>query len=240
MNDLEHFFQSNAGRLIQKWGHYFDIYDRHLAKFRGTEVHVVEFGVFQGGSLRMWKDYFGASAKIYGVDINPHCKVFEEEGVQIFIGDQQDREFLKVLKANIPRIDVLIDDGGHTMRQQINTYEELFPFVGPHGVYLCEDLHTSYWAEYGGGVRKQDTFIEYSKRLIDGLNAWHSRDQRKLAVNEFTRSTHSMHFYDSVLVIEKKPISEPVNLRTGVSEIPNYEPTASFLERLRRFVRRLF
>lgn len=240
MNDLEHFFQSNTGRLIQKWSHYFEIYDRHLARFRGTEVHIVEFGVFQGGSLRMWKDYFGPQAKIYGVDINPLCKAFEEDGVRIFIGDQQDREFLRSLKAMIPQIDILIDDGGHTMRQQISTYEELFPSVSPNGVYLCEDLHTSYWTEYGGGFRRAGTFIEYSKRLVDRLNAWHSRDKRRLAVNEFTRSARSMHYYDSVLVIEKQPIKEPVNLRTGFSEIPNYEPQASFLERLHRFARRRF
>ena len=57
--------------------------------FRDTEVNIVEFGISQGGSLQMWKDYFGPKANIYGVDINPHCKSLEEEQVQIFIGDQK-------------------------------------------------------------------------------------------------------------------------------------------------------
>src|SRR5437016_6128611 len=103
MNDLEKYFQANTGRLIHKLNHYFEIYDRHFAKFRGTEVHVVEFGVSQGGSLQMWKEYFGPKCRIYGVDINPHCKTMEEDRVQVFIGDQEDRAFLKSLAASIPR-----------------------------------------------------------------------------------------------------------------------------------------
>ena len=86
MNDLERYFRENTGRLIQKWHHYFEIYDRHLARFRGTEVHVLEFGVAQGGSMQMWKHYFGPRCRIYGVDKNPACKAVEEERVEVFIG----------------------------------------------------------------------------------------------------------------------------------------------------------
>ena len=53
MNDLEKYFAKNTGRLIHKWKHYFEIYDRHFSRFRGSNVHVVEFGVSHGGSLRM-------------------------------------------------------------------------------------------------------------------------------------------------------------------------------------------
>jgi hypothetical protein len=71
MNDLEKYFLGNTGKLIDKWKHYFDVYDRHFSRYRGTDVHFVEFGVSQGGSLQMWKNYFGPKARIYGVDINP-------------------------------------------------------------------------------------------------------------------------------------------------------------------------
>ena len=167
MNDLEDFFSKHEGPLLHKWLHYFEIYERHFAKFRGQPIHIVEFGVSQGGSLEMWRHYFGPLVQIYGVDINPHCKQFEGPGTQIFIGDQQDRNFLRSLARTIPTIDILIDDGGHTMQQQIATYEELFPQVSSHGVYLIEDLHTSYWKSFGGGYRKRRTFIEYSKDFID-------------------------------------------------------------------------
>ncbi|MBK6542804.1 MAG: hypothetical protein IPG10_16290 [Flavobacteriales bacterium] len=74
MNDLERYFHSNQGRLIHKWMHFFDVYDRHFARYRGKEVVILEIGVFQGGSLQMWKNYFGDKARIYGIDINPGAR----------------------------------------------------------------------------------------------------------------------------------------------------------------------
>jgi len=220
MNDLEKYFTGNTGRLIHKWTHYFDIYDRHFARFRGTDVHVVEFGVSHGGSLQMWKRYFGPDARIFGIDINPHCSAVKEEQVEIIIGDQADREFLRSLAGKIPRIDILIDDGGHTMGQQIHTYEELFPHIDRNGVYLSEDLHTSYWPRWGGGHKKDGTFIEYSKDFIDYLHGWHSLEKGQLDVSEFTKSVDSLHYYDSVLVIEKRPIEKPFHLKTGTPAVP--------------------
>jgi 23S rRNA U2552 (ribose-2'-O)-methylase RlmE/FtsJ len=222
MNDLEKYFIANTGRLIHKWKHYFEIYDRHFSRFRDTDVHVVEIGVSQGGSLQMWKEYFGPNCKIFGVDINSHCKTLEEDQIEIYIGDQEDRTFLKTLAKNIPRIDILIDDGGHTMKQQINTFEELFTHIDKNGVYLVEDLHTSYWPDWGGGYRRRGTFIEYSKHFIDYINAWHSKKMRRLSVTEFTKSVHSLHYYDSVLVIEKRVIEKPYHLKTGTTTIPDY------------------
>ena len=110
------------------------------------------------------------------------------------------------------------------MRQQINTFEELFPTMAPNGVYLCEDLHTSYWREFGGGYRRPGTFIEYSKGFIDNLNAWHSREPTSLAVSPFTRSAHSVHFYDSIVVIERRPIEAPSHHRIGNASVPDYVP----------------
>ena len=238
MNVLEKYFYENTGRLIHKWKHYFEIYDRHFARYRGKEVHIVEFGVSQGGSLEMWKNYFGPRAKIYGVDINAYCKQFEDDQVNIYIGDQEDRHFLQSLARTIPRIDILIDDGGHTMKQQISTFEELFPYIDKDGVYLCEDLHTSYWPKWGGGVRKRGTFIEYSKNFIDWINAWHSRQPKKLSVSEFTRSVGSLHYYDSVLVIEKTPIDKPTHLKTGSASIPDYKPPKNLYKRLKHWAKR--
>ncbi|MBK9538639.1 MAG: class I SAM-dependent methyltransferase [Flavobacteriales bacterium] len=220
MNDLERYFHSNQGRLIHKWMHFFDVYDRHFARYRGKEVVILEIGVFQGGSLQMWKNYFGDKARIYGIDINPRCKELEEDRIKIFTGSQSDRAFLRKVKSELPPIDILIDDGGHTMRQQIVSFEELYDAVKPDGVYLCEDLHTSYWLQYGGGDRRPGTFIEYSKRLIDKLNAWHS-EERSLQVDGFTRSAASIHFYDSIAVIEKQPRSAPEHRKTGTPSFPD-------------------
>lgn len=239
MNDLRAFFDRHDGRLLHKWHHYFDIYEHHFARFRGQAACVVEFGVSQGGSLQMWRDYFGPRATIYGVDINPNCKQFEEPGIHVVIGDQEDRAFLRTLVQSLPPIDILIDDGGHTMRQQIHTFEELFPAVQPNGVYLVEDLHTSYWARWGGGYKRAGTFIELSKTFIDRINAWHSQEPARLSPDAFTRSVRGLHFYDSVLVIEKQPVSAPTHERRGTALFPDYQPRparglSGRLDRLRR------
>ena len=233
LNDLEICFYENPGNEINKWTHYFEIYDRYFSRYRGTDVHVVEFGVSQGGSLQMWKNYFGDKAKIYGIDINPLCKQLEEDQIEIFIGDQEDRKFLKSLGEAIPRIDILIDDGGHTMNQQINTFEEMFPYIDKNGVYLCEDLVTSYWQKHGGGYKKSGTYIEYSKNFIDYINAWHSKEPMRLRVSDFTRSVHALHYYDAMLVIEKRPKEKPQHLTTGEPRIPIYKTPKSFSKRLR-------
>lgn len=220
MNDLERYFRRNPGRLIHKCVHYFDIYDRYFSRYRGKDVVLLEIGVSHGGSLQMWREYFGDGARIFGLDVNPECKQAEGDNVRIFIGSQSDRGFLRDVRAQIPPIDILIDDGGHTMEQQINTFEELYPHVQPNGVYLCEDVHSSYLAPFGGGYGKDGTFIQYTKALVDRLHAWYSTEPERFAVDQFTRSTYALHFYDSIVVVEKRPIEEPRQSMTGKPSFP--------------------
>jgi hypothetical protein len=214
-NPLRQYFRANDGRLIHKWVHYFDIYHRHFEPFRNKPVTIVEFGVSHGGSLQMWKDYFGPQARIIGVDINPKCAALAEPQIEIVIGDQEDREFLRSLAARAGDIDVLIEDGGHTMTQQIATFEELWPNIVDGGVFLMEDLHTSYWPSYGGGLRREGTFIEYAKKLIDQQHAWHARGDADFTVDEYTRTIRGMHVYDSIIVFDKARVPKPRTRKTG-------------------------
>lgn len=207
-NPLKEFFYNKHHKTSLKWNHYFDIYHRHFKRFINTDCVILEIGVHKGGSLQMWKNYFGSKAKIYGIDLDPSVKKNEEDNIQVIIGDQADKTFLKELKSTIPQIDILIDDGGHQMEQQINTFEVLFDHIKENGIYLCEDTHTSYWKEYGGGLNNPDSFIEYSKKIIDNLNAWHLRDS-ELVLSELTRNVNSLHYYDSVFVVEKSLRQRP-------------------------------
>jgi hypothetical protein len=163
----------------------------------------------------MWKEYFGPEATIVGVDINPGCKKYEEPGIEIVIGDQADPKFLQALSKQYPKFAVVIDDGGHRMEQQVTALEELYLSMRDDGVYLCEDTHTSYMPAFGGGHLKADTFIEYSKKLVDQLNAFHVKKSDSLAPNYFTQATDSIHFYDSVVVIEKKFRAKPDQIVYG-------------------------
>ena len=219
MNDLEAYFDANDASLINKWQHYFEIYDRHLSRYRGQEVNLLEIGVRHGGSLQMWKSYLGEQARIYGVDIHPRSKELAEEQIEIIIGDQEDKDFLKSLVETLPQIDVLIDDGGHTMPQQNNTFEVMFPKIAEDGIYVCEDTHTSFSKTFGGGFRKPGTYLENSKGLVDDLHAFHKRGKNPdFQITDYTRSVGSVHFYDCMVLIEKERRTKPEMVYNGVPQ----------------------
>ena len=166
---------------------------------------ILEIGVYRGGSLEMWNYYFDNKCTIYGIDINPECtnikNILNNDNINIIIGNSEDKNFLQ----DKPKFDIIIDDGGHTMNQQIIAYEELYNYMSDNGVYLCEDLHTSYWNEFGGGLNNPNSFIEYSKKFIDMINSYHIRENitDKDSYEKFRKTTESITYYDSVIVLEK-------------------------------------
>jgi len=211
LNDLEKFFGQKEHLPIHKCLNYFEVYDTFFSKYRGKQVVMVEIGVSEGGSLQMWKEYFGPQARIIGIDINPKCKALEEFGIEVFIGDQEDRSFWREFKTKVPHIDILLDDGGHTANQQNITFQEMFAHIADDGVYMCEDLHTSYWEDYNGGYLREGTFVEFSKKLIDSINAWHSETNR-LQPDVYTKSIKGIHFYDGIVVFEKSKREKPYDI----------------------------
>jgi hypothetical protein len=200
MNLLEYFLSNQDRNLIHKPVSYFPVYERHFAKYRNTKVKVLEIGVSQGGSLKMWKEYFGEQSQIIGLDINPLCVKFAEPGIKIYIGDQESTEFLQSVISSEGNFDIVIDDGGHFMNQQITSFNELFRYINSGGVYLCEDTGTSYRVVYRGGYKLPGTFIEFCKGKIDELNA---NDSDEMSETYFTRNSTGIHFYDSMIVIDK-------------------------------------
>lgn len=217
-NPLSDYFINNRNGDIHKYHHYFPIYHKHFSRFRGSPVNVLEIGVAQGGSLKMWKEYFGKEANIYGLDIDPEAKKYEnkEEGIHICIGDQGDRDFMERLMETLPEITVLIDDGGHTTLQQTTTFLACYDKLADDGVYLCEDLHTNYWSPF---IDTKETFVEYIIGHIHALNYWfdekhdHSQWAEKtppsMKIPKFTNITHGISFYNSVIVLEKERIVAP-------------------------------
>lgn len=215
MNSTRNIFESHTGNLIHKWDHYFEIYDRYFNKYIEKDVVVLEIGVSQGGSIELWKKYFGKKLRYYGIDINPKCKQFEDENISIFIGSQEDPVFLEKLKKELPDLDILIDDGGHTMKQQIITFEILYDKIKNNGIYLCEDNHTSYWYSFGGGMKRKSSYIEYIKNLIDVMHLWHAGKNTFIKKHHYKEKIYSIHIYDSIVVIEKRKISSPFDIKAG-------------------------
>jgi hypothetical protein len=209
---LHRYFLNNPGKRLHKWMHYFDIYERHFQRFRGKSAVVLEIGVMGGGSMEMWREYFGPGCKIIGLDLNPACKAHEADDIEIFIGSQDDAPVLDAVLGKYPQIDIAIDDGSHLSPHQIASFELLYHGISPRGVYLVEDTHTNYWPDLGyeGGLKKPGTFIEFCKNKVDEIGAATSRGA--LEPTPFTMSTDSITFYDSVVVFEKR--------RQGVRQAP--------------------
>lgn len=198
---LFHQFLTNEMRVIHKAKNYFPVYERHFQKFVNQSVTFIEIGVGSGGSLQMWKQYFGPYAQIVGLDINPQCAELEEDQIAVRIGSQSDPVFLESIVREFGVPDVVLDDGSHVMQDMRQTFLFLYPRLAPAGVYMIEDLQTAYWDEFGGGLRRPESFIEYSKGLIDELNADHARGA--VSPSQFTRTCLSMHYYDGALVFER-------------------------------------
>ncbi len=176
----------------------------------------------------MWKRYFGPHARIIGIDINPECKGFEEDQIEVRIGDQSDEKFLQSVIDEFGAPEIVLDDGSHMMSHITATFQFLYPRMTKNGIYLVEDLHSAYWDEFEGGLRKPSTFVELSKNLIDELNADHTRNA--LPPTDFTKTTLSMHFYDSVIVFERGVHTKKLALEMGTPPAP--EPEPSLLDRL--------
>ncbi|MEM6825578.1 MAG: class I SAM-dependent methyltransferase [Pseudomonadota bacterium] len=201
--ELHRYFLSNGDRRLHKWLHYFDIYERHFARFRAGPIRMLEIGVHGGGSLRMWRDYFHPESQIVGIDIDPDCAVHASGGIAVHIGSQDDPEFLRDVVETYGGFDIILDDGSHVNSHVIKTFETLYEHVSRTGAYLVEDMHTSYWPKYGGGLCREGSFIEFAKAKIDELNAPHVGGS--FEVTPFTRATDSITFYDSVVVFERRP-----------------------------------
>ena len=210
---LHSYFLNNGDKKIDKWIHYFDMYERHLARFRYKSPVMIEIGVFGGGSLKMWKDYFGEGSRIIGIDINPLCKQYEEDGIEIFIGSQDDPNVINQIFEKYPNIDIVLDDGSHMMNHMITSFTLMYNKINPNGVYIVEDTHTSYWDGYGGGLRREGSFMEFVKHKLDEINAQYT--QGELPMSNFTISTDYIACYDSVVVFERRPQGKRQHLITG-------------------------
>ena len=131
-NLLSYFNKSKY--LSVKWKNYFPIYENIFKTFRDKEIIFVEIGVFSGGSLFMWRNYFGPNARIIGVDLNPRAKDFEKYGFEIFIGDQTNEIFWQDFFKKVGEVDIILDDGGHTNYQQIKTTTSCIPNIKDNGI----------------------------------------------------------------------------------------------------------
>ncbi|MDQ0373232.1 class I SAM-dependent methyltransferase [Cellulomonas humilata] len=203
-NPLFAYFLANrsGGGVLHKWPHYFPVYHRHLERYRGRPVRVLEIGVYRGGGLTMWQKYFGPDAVIVGADIDDAAVRATKGRFVVELGDQADPAFLRGLHETYGPFDVVIDDGGHTMQQQIVTAETLFPLLKDDGLLIVEDTHTSYWPSFGGGLGEPGAFLTWARDRVDDLHSQHHQSLDRSSV--WARELGGVHFYDSVVVFDRE------------------------------------
>jgi len=189
---------------------YFQVYEEIFSKYVGKEITFVEVGVLHGGSLFMWKEYFGEKARIIGIDLNSKAKELEKHGFEIYIGSQSDKSFWNNFFNKVGKIDVLLDDGGHSNVQQIITLNQAINNINDNGLVVTEDVHTSYLKKFGNPSKY--SFVNYSKSLVDVVNSRFPGTQIKKN-NNFSNKIYSVSFYESITVINvnsKKSINATV------------------------------
>jgi SAM-dependent methyltransferase len=228
--DLAELFYHHHGNKTSKWTHYLEVYQRYFAAYRDKACRILEIGVQNGGSLQLYQKYFTQAECIVGIDVDSQCKQVQDGDIVVEIGSQADIGFLNSVCDKYGPFDIVIDDGSHIFSHQRITFETVFPRMANVGVYIAEDLHTSYAPSFGGGVDKVDSFITYCKSLIDQLNAAFFPDpvNRKpwLAEHLF-----GVSFFDSMVVVERRPKIDPYSVTVGEIghvQTPEHQDVAYF------------
>lgn len=200
-------FGTDKSKHVYKNMSYLDFYERHFKEIKDDVKCFVEIGVLDGNSLKVWSNYF-PNATIYGIDINPNCKIYEEGNIKIIIGDQNDDNFLLELKNTIPEIDILIDDGSHITLHQIKTFDFLYEKVKKGGFYVIEDLRNSYEEFFNHhDVRKIWPGMVYNNPNDDlknhrkDLNEWIEKKIKQLDFHQETKLI-SIHHYPMIIIFE--------------------------------------
>jgi hypothetical protein len=193
------------------------VYESILPVYRDKEIVLVEIGIFQGGSLFMWREYFGPKARIIGIDANPGATELREHGFEIHIGNQAEPAFWKRFFDEVGSIDILIDDGGHWNEQQIKTVAYCADHIRDGGVLIVEDTQTSYYDWMGNPSRY--SFIEYTKFLADVINARNTQITTPAAAPLRRQALggliYSIRIFNSVVCFEidrtKSYMSKPIS-----------------------------
>ena len=181
-----------------KWPHGFlSIYEQYFELVRNAQISLLEIGIAEGNSLRMWREYF-TKATITGID--KHIQETFIDGCDQIQGD--------ATKGVEGSFDIIIDDGSHIAQEQLESFESLLPNLNPGGWYVIEDLFTLY----------DKTWNPSAKNIIELIN---SRMKNILIGGD---AIQEVHFYgrndiNGILFLRKRyeefriqPLSEFQNL----------------------------
>lgn len=226
-NEFETLFYRHDGNRMTKWHHYLALYQRYFAPFRaragktGKPVRFLEIGVWRGGSLGLWRRFFGPDAIIFGIDIDEKCRERADGQGEVRIGSQADADFLGRVVDEMGGVDIVLDDASHRGEDQIASFRALYPRLSRVGTYACEDLVSAYHPHYGGGFRAEGSFIEFAKSLQDDMHGWYTEEIVPVAPEaDIARTTTGIHVHDGIVFIEKRPKPDRFKVFVGGPKRP--------------------
>ncbi|WP_303290724.1 glycosyltransferase [Marinobacter sp. SS5-14b] len=224
MKTLREFYQEHQGKVSDKWSLYLDEYDRIFQPYRDRPVRLLEIGIQNGGSLEIWSQYFDQAMSLVGCDINEKCKAlkYDDERVSVIVENANTDSAEQAILTESSTFDIIIDDGSHTSEDIVHSFSRYFPHLNEGGVFVAEDLHCSYWQEFGGGLFDPYSSMSFFKHLADLVNFEHwgvEMDRSELLdlfadkyqvrfSEEQLASIHSVEFINSICVVRKRPLVE--------------------------------
>lgn len=213
-------YAEHSGKVSDKWAIYLVEYERIFGEYRDKPVTLLEIGVQNGGSLEIWSRFFTNAQKLVGCDINPDCArlVYEDPRIAVVVGDANSDAVQLIVLQYAPVFDVMLDDGSHRSSDIVKSFARYFPYLADGGVFVAEDLHCSYWAEYEGGLFDPFSSITFFKRLADIVNYEHwgiAKSRTDILRGFFLKydfdideevltHIHSIEFINSMCVIRKE------------------------------------
>ena len=189
---------NQSEKFSTKHSKYFSVYDQLFSKYQHKNITFVEIGILDGGSLLIWKKFFGPKSRIIGIDQNPLCKKLQNNDYEIFIGSQSDSNFWKSFFNQVGNVDIILDDGGHTNEQQIITTINCIPNINDDGLMVVEDVHCSYQKNFGNP--NNYSFVNFAKKKIDDVNfTFPNLGRMKNSLNEYI---YSLQFFESIVAFK--------------------------------------
>ena len=212
-------YSAHEGKVSDKWSFYLKEYDRLFEGLRDKAIRLLEIGVQNGGSLEIWAAHFPKAKVILGCDSDPRCKelTFSDNKIALIVGDANSDDVEREIASHTQNFDIVIDDGSHRSSDIVRSFSSYFKHVADGGLYIIEDLHCSYWADYEGGLYDPYSSISFFKRLLDVINREHWGIPRgrtdalaafagkySVAFDEQALSSiHSIEFLNSLCVVRK-------------------------------------
>ena len=195
-------FREIGTELTDKvYRHRYDrFYPTYLERLRDKEFNMLEIGIDEMGSFKLWSEYF-PKAKMWGVDIEPKESTFDK--LTIIQADQSVPEGIEKISLLSPKdCEFIIDDGSHVPEHQIKTFHKLFQDnLKPGGVYIIEDIECTWWRDdsgiYGFEVGVFNT-VQHFKGLIDGINQEITGVKNTLGIESITFA------YNSIIITKSR------------------------------------